>query len=125
LTALATDLHAAVGAELAPWQPGEPLVPTLRAWTQQVRTLLVVLDQFEDYFLYHGDDATDEFATQLAAVVNEPNLHVNVLLSIRDDAWSKLDRFEGRIPRLFANYIRVEHLSRAAAREAIERPIAE
>ena len=125
LTALATDLHAAVGGEPPPWQPGEPLVPTLRAWTQQVRTLLVVLDQFEDYFLYHGDDATDEFATQLAAVVNEPNLHVNVLLSIRDDAWSKLDRFEGRIPRLFANYIRVEHLSRAAAREAIEQPIAE
>ena len=50
---------------------------------------------------------------------------MNVLLSIRDDAWAKLDRFEGRIPPLFANYIRVEHLSRAAARQAIEQPVAE
>ena len=39
-----------------------------------------------------------------------PNLRVNVLLSIREDAWAKLDRFEGRIPQLFANYVRVEHL---------------
>ena len=99
---------------------------TLRAWTERVRTLLVVLDQFEDYFLYHGDaDGPDEFATQLAGVVNDTNLRVNVLLSIRDDAWAKLDRFEGRVPHLFANYIRVEHLGRNAAREAIELPIAE
>jgi WD40 repeat protein len=90
-----------------------------------VRTLLVVLDQFEDYFLYHGDGGADEFATQLIAIVNEPNLRVNVLLSIRDDAWAKLDRFEGQIPHLFANYIRVEHLNRSAGREAIERPVEE
>ena len=49
---------------------------------------------------------------------------MNFVLSIREDAWAKLDRFEGRIPRLFANYVRVEHLDRDAAREAIEGPIA-
>lgn len=121
-----TAVEALGGRELAPWAWGDPVVPTLRAWTERVRTLLVVLDQFEDYFLYHGDtNGSDDFAHELAAVVNEPNLHVNVLLAIRDDAWSKLDHFEGHIPRLFANYIRVEHLSRAAAREAIVRPIVE
>jgi cell division protein FtsB len=46
-----------------------------------------------------------------------------VLLSIREDAWAKLDRFEGHIPLLFANYIRVDHLDLDAAREAIEEPI--
>lgn len=130
VTSLMTAIHAATvealgGGELAPWPPGASVVATLHAWTERVRTLLVVLDQFEDYFLYHGDTADDDFAHELAALVNEPNLRVNVMLSIRDDAWAKLDRFEGRIPRLFANYIRVDHLSRAAAREAIERPVAE
>src|SRR6185369_17437336 len=41
------------------------------------------------------------------------------------DAWAKLDLFEGRIPRLFGNYVRVEHLNRSGAREAIERPVEE
>jgi WD40 repeat protein len=122
----AAAVEALGGRELQPWQAGEPVVATLRNWTAHVRTLLVVLDQFEDYFLYHPDEEGDDtFAGAFPAVVNDPNLHVNVLLSIREDAWAKLDRFEGRVPQLFRNYIRVEHLSRAAAREAIERPVAE
>ena len=64
---------------------------------EQVRTLLVVLDQFEDYFLYHRDeDGEGTFDGEFPQIVNEPNLRVNFLLSIREDAWAKLDRFEGR-----------------------------
>jgi WD40 repeat protein len=131
LPALAEAIHAAVvealgGDELPPWRPDEPLVEAFGGWTQRVRTILVVLDQFEDYFLYHpDDDGEDPFAAEFARIVNEPNLRVNFLLSIREDAWAKLDRFEGRIPGLFANYVRVEHLDRDAAREAIEGPVEE
>ena len=72
----------------------------MRAWTSRVRPLLVVLDQFEEYFLYHPDeDGAGTFAVEFPRLVNEPNLRVNFLLSIREDAWAKLDRFEGRIPR--------------------------
>ena len=69
-------------------------------WTERVRPLLVVLDQFEDYFLYHADeDGEGTFAVEFPRLVNEPNLRVNFVLSLREDAWAKLDRFEGRIPR--------------------------
>ena len=128
-------LMAAIGAAAAesrgravvrPWRAGTAPIGTLRDWTRRVRTLLVVLDQFEEYFLYHPDeDSPGTFGGEFPAIVNEPNLRVNFLISIREDAWAKLDRFEGRIPRLFANYVRVEHLNRAAAREAIEFPINE
>jgi hypothetical protein len=50
-------------------------------------------------------------------------LRVSFLVSIREDALAKLDRFEGRIPNLFNNYLRVEHLARDAARAAIVKPI--
>ena len=91
-----------------------------------MRRILVVLDQFEDYFLYHPDeDGEGTFFAEFPRVVNEPNLRVNFLLSIREDALAKLDRFEGRIPNLFGNYIRVDHLTRADAKEAVEAPIAE
>jgi WD40 repeat protein len=119
-------LEAIGGGELEPWRPGESVVETLRGWTERARTLLVVLDQFEDYFLYHPTEVGEEtFDAQLPRIVNEPNLRVNFLVSIREDAWAKLDRFEGRIPQLFVNYVRIEHLDREGAREAVEGPIAE
>ena len=101
----------------ARWQPGTSVVRSLGAWTRRVRTLLIVLDQFEDYFLYHPDETGEgTFAGELPAIVNEPNLRVNFLVSVREDAWAKLDRFKGSIPRVFANYVRVDHLSREARR---------
>jgi WD40 repeat protein len=103
------------------------LAETFRAWTASSGTLLVILDQFEEYFQYHSDQAEDErltgFAAELARIVNDPSLAVHVLLSIREDAWAQLDFFEGHIPSLFANYVRVDHLDLDSAREAIEGPI--
>ena len=107
--------------------PGATLAATLHAWTEQAGPLMIVLDQFEEYFQYQPHEGDDEHLTGLAAdlaqIVNDPDLAVHVLLSIREDAWAKLDRFEGHIPSLFANYLRVDHLDLDAAREAITRPI--
>ncbi len=107
-------------------KPAATLAETLRIWTGS-RTLLIVLDQFEEYFQYHPDEGNDErltgFAAELARIVNDPSLPVHVLLSIREDAWAKLDRFEGHVPALFANYVRVDHLDLDGARDAIEGPI--
>src|SRR5439155_18907931 len=50
-------------------------------------------------------------------------LRASFLLSIREDALAKLDRFKSRIPNVFGNYLRLEHLDRAAGREAILGPI--
>jgi hypothetical protein len=103
------------------------LAESLAGWTAQAGTLLVVLDQFDEYLRYHPDEQDGDrligFAAELAEVANRPNLAVNVLISIREDAWAKLDCFEGHIPLLFANYLRVDHLDPDAAREAIEGPI--
>jgi WD40 repeat protein len=118
--------HATGREDLRRWSSDEPVVDVLREWTEPLRMLLVVLDQFEDYFLYHADEhAGEAFERELVEILNAPNLRVNVLISIREDAWAKLDRFEGQIPHLFANYVRVDHLDRPAARKAIERPIDE
>ena len=87
------------------------------------RRLLIILDQFEEYFLYHSQN--DEFGTEFPKAVKQSNAPVSFLISIREDFYAKLDRFEGRIPTLYDNYLRIEHLERAAARVAIEKPIEE
>jgi predicted nucleic acid-binding Zn-ribbon protein len=108
----------------------ETLSRSLTDWTGRAgASLLLVLDQFEEYFQYWPQTSRDAperlsgFDAALATIVNDSDLDVNVLISIREDAWCKLDRFEGHIPRLFANYLRVDNLDVEAAREAIVLPI--
>ena len=81
----------------------------------------VILDQFEEYFVYDRDD--DEFATALADVVLDPGSRLNVLIGIREDSLARLDVFKRRIPALLANRLRLERLDRRAAAEAIRGPI--
>ena len=86
--------------------------------------LLLVLDQFEEYFLYHPDEAgPGSFAHELVAVLTTPDLRVNVLLALREDALARLDRFKGQIPFLLDNRLSIGHLGRAAGEEAIRKPL--
>jgi WD40 repeat protein len=89
---------------------------------QAERDVYVVLDQAEEYFLYHADDAgPGSFAEALPAVVTTLP-RVNVLISLREDSLAKLDRFAGRVPGLFGNTLRLDRLDRNAARAAVLRP---
>ena len=86
--------------------------------------LFIILDQFEEFFLYHGHGAApDAFEIDLARLANRSGQPVSLLLSLRDDALSKLDQFKALIPNLFANYLRVRHLTADEAREAICKPL--
>ena len=112
----------------ADWLPKLPpraatLAESLRTWTEFMRSdLVLLLDQFEEYFLYR--DAHDtSFADELVAVVNDPELRVNVLISLREDALARLDTLKANIPALFANGLRLEHLTVESARLAIEGPL--
>jgi WD40 repeat protein len=94
-------------------------------WTDQLRaSLLVILDQFEEYFLYHGrEEGAGTFDAEFPTAFEQPTLAANFLVSIREDAYTLLDRFEGRIPHLRDRNLRVNHLSWKDARAAIEKPI--
>jgi WD40 repeat protein len=99
----------------------DPTAQIDEAIAQADGEVYLILDQIEEYFLYHDPD--DAFACRLPELVTEPGLRVNVLLGIREDALAKLDLFKRSIPNLFANYLRLDHLDRAAARAAIVGPL--
>lgn len=111
---------------------GLSFVESLGIWTEIVGgeegrgQLFIILDQFEEYFLYHPrEEGEGTFAVEFPHAVNQPDLSVNFLISIRDDALAKLDRFKGRIPSIFGNYLRIGHLDLQSARDAIVKPIEE
>lgn len=82
-----------------------------------------VLDQFEEYLVYHGDNPTDPFAAQLESAVRNLRVRAHFLFSIREDRIARLDHFKGRIPGLFDNLLRVRHLAVDEAKQAIVGPI--
>jgi hypothetical protein len=120
----AGDQPAGDGAAGGPGRPAA-LADTLEAWTADRNVqVLLILDQFEEYFLYHRDeDDEGGFAAQFARAVNRRGIPVSFLVAIREDALAKLDRFKGRIPGLFENYLRVRHLRAGQATRAVTGPL--
>jgi tetratricopeptide (TPR) repeat protein len=87
-------------------------------------SIFFVFDQFEEYFLYNPPGPSSEtFEAQFARVINRRDVSAHFLLSMREDGLSKLDRFQGRIPTLLNNMLRLEHLDRDGAKAAITKPL--
>lgn len=87
--------------------------------------LLIILDQFEEYFLYPDVSGPDNFANAFVQAINSPDLRANFLLSLREDMLARLDYFKGRITFLLDNRLRIDQLSHTAGREAITKPLAQ
>ncbi len=85
-------------------------------------TILIILDQFEEYFLYHRE-AENTFDAELALAVNREDIDANFLIALREDSLSMLDQFRTRIPNLLGNSLRLRHLDEGSAREAICKPL--
>ncbi|MFO0291555.1 MAG: hypothetical protein ACK507_02905, partial [bacterium] len=113
-------------------EPGTSLAKTLENWAKVLVTdperssgkLLIILDQFEEYFQYHShEDGEGTFAFEFPRAINESGLPVNFLISLREDTLAKLDHFKGRISNLFGNYLRIPHLDEESAVDAIRKPL--
>jgi CHASE2 domain-containing sensor protein len=84
-------------------------------------TALVILDQFEERFLYDADDGFDD---ELAQCINRRDLRANFLISVREDAYSLIGpRFKARIPNVYGNYLHLDFLDERAARDAVLKPV--
>lgn len=105
--------------------PRTMLHETLQTWSQQTGAkLLFILDQFEEYFLYHpNEEGEGTFAYEFPRTLKQPALRASFLLSFREDSLARLDRFKGYIPNLFKNILRLKHLDLDAGRDAIRKPI--
>jgi hypothetical protein len=111
--------HAAGGFGVVN-EPVETFAQALAAGAQGGRRVMVVFDQFEEYLAHYHDEAVDR---ELVAAMSRPHPLTSFIVSLREDALAQLDRYDGRIPDLFENYLRIDHLSRSDAEEAIVGPL--
>jgi len=86
------------------------------------RTVVIVLDQFEEFFLRFPEEVRQEFERELGACVEVAHLDVKFLISLRADYFSYLASFESSVPRIFTHQVQLAPLTEAQASEAIVRP---
>lgn len=120
------------GQTIEPPQTSLSFDDFLTEWTNRIGgdgrngRLFIILDQFEDYFLYDASGSGQgAFETEFPAALKRPDLAVNFLISVREDSLSKLDHFKGSIPNLWGNRLEIQYLDFDSARDAIRKPVEE
>jgi hypothetical protein len=119
-----TRLYRAAAAKLAsPADSG--LAAAVAAWERQQKTpVILVLDQFEEFLLYHPKPTETTFIRDLATVVADPDTEARVLLSLREESLASLDSLRAVIPGVLSSPVHLRPLDRTAAEQAIRKPVA-
>ena len=86
--------------------------------------VILVLDQFEEFLLYHPKPIRTVFVQELARVVANTAIEARVLITLREDALASLDTLRAVIPGVLSSPVQLRPLDRAAAVQAIRKPLA-
>jgi WD40 repeat protein len=115
--------HAAAAKLAAP--KDSSLASAVAAWGHDRKApVILVLDQFEEFLLYHPKPTETSFVRDLATVVADPDSETHVLLSLREDSLASLDALRPVIPGVLSSPVQLRPLDRASAEQAIRRPVA-
>jgi hypothetical protein len=121
-----TRLCAAAAAKLnAP--EGASLAAAIAGWGRDQEPkprVILVLDQFEEFLLYHPKPLDTSFVKDLATVIANPDIEARALVSLREDAFAGLDALRAVIPGILSSPVQLRPLDLIAARQAIREPVA-
>ncbi len=84
--------------------------------------LVIILDQFEECFLWLPKKARASFAAQLGAILKSPDLPVRFVLALREDFLAKLCEFRPWIPDILASAYPLGSLTAKGMEDAIQEP---
>ena len=115
-----TELMQGVGRLM---QSGETegVVAAVKRWRGRANEALLVVDQFEELFTLNGEDTQVNFASLLALLAQEAEVHI--LLSLRDDFLFRCGEREGLRP-VFRDVTPLYPPSPEALRRAVVEPAA-
>jgi hypothetical protein len=117
--------HAAAAKLAAP--KGANLAAAVAGWGRDrdhQAPVILVLDQFEEFLLYHQRPAETSFVQDLATIVAASDSEAHVLLSLREDSLASLDALRAVIPGVLSSPVQLRPLDRQSAEQAIRKPVA-
>jgi hypothetical protein len=83
------------------------------------RPLVLVLDQFEEFFLRFTDRKRERagFVREITRILTDPGNTTRLVFSLREDYLAALDEFQAKLPDIFTHSYRLAPLSAFGARE--------
>ncbi len=84
--------------------------------------LVLVLDQFEEFFLRFPKKVRQSFAESLGTVIRQRGLNVRFVLSMRHDFLAHLSEMKNRVPEVFHHDFFLPSMSPEGMAQAIEGP---
>jgi hypothetical protein len=88
------------------------------------RPVLLILDQFEEYFLYRDKQRMRDLEDAFGRLVLRSDLQFHLLIAIREDALHQLDQLRAFVPSILDSTIQLGPLTDDAVKDAIRGPIA-
>lgn len=84
------------------------------------KEVYLIFDQFEELFIFGNEDEK----VALLNILKEINTKTDnkIIISIREEYLASLTSFEGSIPDLFENRVRIERFNKRSARQLITKP---
>jgi O-acetyl-ADP-ribose deacetylase (regulator of RNase III) len=98
-----------------------PLVT--RVIHQTKRPLLIILDQFEEYFLYRDVNTVREFESAIGVIAARRDPQLHLLFTLREDGLHLLDQLRAYIPAILETTIELGRLNDQAVEDAIRGPL--
>jgi HEAT repeat protein len=92
--------------------------------SRQTRELVIILDQFEEFFIFWPEqDQRQPFIDTLADCYDDKALPVRLIIALRKDYYSDLAAFQRRLPHIFHNEYYLEAMARQEAQAAVTSPV--
>ena len=101
--------------------PGEAIDLLREAAFLKSKPLVLVFDQFEQFFIFQPESVRENFVRELASWL-DADINIRVILCIREEYLARLSELEAWLPQLYHNRMWVRRMSREQAREAIAGP---
>jgi uncharacterized membrane protein YgcG len=98
-------------------------VPLIMRVARTGRPILLILDQFEEYFLYRDKARTSAIEEALGNLIARREFPLHVLVGIRDDALHQLNQLRAYVPDILDTAVVLRGMSDAGIQEAIRGPI--
>ncbi len=86
------------------------------------RQIVLLVDQFEEYFVKTGDRLQEDFARQLSEALEQSGEELRVLISIREDFLGRLYELREWFPEILHNVYRLRKMSPRQAKVAAIKP---
>ena len=93
--------------------------------SRQTQELMIILDQFEEFFIFWPEpDRRQSFVDALADCYDDKSLPMRLIIALRKDYYSDLATFQRRLPHVFHNEYYLDAMTREEVQAAITGPVA-